>query len=92
MSQPLLQVKDLKTYFFTDRGVAKAVDDVSFEIFQGRTLAIVGESGCGKSVTALSVMRLIPEPPGRIVQGEIIFENTDILKLSEKEDENIRGN
>ncbi len=92
MSQPLLQVDSLKTYFFTDRGVVKAVDDVSFEIFQGRTLAIVGESGCGKSVTALSVMRLIPRPPGRIVQGEIIFDGKDILKLSEKEMRKIRGN
>ncbi len=92
MSQPLLKVESLKTYFFTDRGVARAVDNVSFEIFRGRTLAIVGESGCGKSVTALSVMRLIPEPPGRIVQGEIIFEGTDILKLSQREMRKIRGN
>ena len=68
------------------------MDDVSFEISRGRTLAIVGESGCGKSVTALSVMRLIPEPPGRIVHGEIIFENRNILKLSQREMRKIRGN
>ena len=70
MSDVLLDVRDLQTYFFTDRGIAKAVDHVSFRLYQGRTLGIVGESGCGKSVTALSIMRLIPAPPGRIVGGE----------------------
>ena len=79
MSEVLLDVRDLQTYFFTDRGIAKAVDHVSFQLYQGRTLGIVGESGCGKSVTALSIMRLIPAPPGRIVGGEILFEAQDLL-------------
>ncbi len=92
MSEPLLEVKGLKTYFFTDRGIACAVDDVSFSIEPGRTLAIVGESGCGKSVTSLSVMRLIPTPPGRITAGEILFNGTDLLKVSEKRMRSIRGN
>ena len=69
----LLNIKDLKTYFFTDDGIAQAVDDVSLTLRQGETLGIVGESGCGKSVTALSIMRLIPQPPGKIVDGEITF-------------------
>lgn len=88
----LLEVKNLKTYFYTDDGVAKAVDDVSFYLDKGETLGLVGESGCGKSVSALSIMRLIPDPPGKIVNGEIFFKGTDILKLSEKEMQNIRGN
>lgn len=89
---PLLEVKNLKTYFFTERGTAKAVDDVSFRVSQGQTLSIVGESGCGKSVSALSVMRLIPQPPGKIVQGEICFDGKNLLSLSEKEMRKIRGN
>lgn len=88
----LLEVKNLKTYFFTDRGKAKAVDDVSFCISEGRTVGIVGESGCGKSVTALSVMRLIPEPPGKIAAGQILFEGKDLLLFSEKQMRSIRGN
>ena len=92
MPEPLLEVRGLKTYFFTDRGKAKAVDDVSFTLFPGRTLAVVGESGCGKSVTSLSVMRLIPDPPGRIVAGEIRFNGTDLLTLSERQMRRIRGN
>ncbi|SMC22826.1 peptide/nickel transport system ATP-binding protein [Desulfacinum hydrothermale DSM 13146] len=88
----LLEVQNLKTYFFTDRGVATAVDDVSFSLDAGKTLCIVGESGCGKSVTALSIMRLIPEPPGRIVGGRIFFEGTDLLTLSENRMRSIRGN
>lgn len=88
----LLEVKNLKTYFFTDDGVAKAVDDVSFALDKGETLGLVGESGCGKSVSALSIMRLIPDPPGKIVGGEILFKGTDILKVSEKEMQDIRGN
>jgi len=92
MPEPLLEVRGLKTYFFTDRGKAKAVDDVSFTIFPGRTLAVVGESGCGKSVTSLSVMRLIPDPPGRIVDGEIRFDGTNLLSLSERQMRRIRGN
>jgi peptide/nickel transport system ATP-binding protein/oligopeptide transport system ATP-binding protein len=85
-------VKHLKTYFFTERGVAKAVDDVTFDLLPGRTLGVVGESGCGKSVTALSIMRLIPEPPGRIAGGEILFAGKELLKLSEEGMRRIRGN
>jgi oligopeptide transport system ATP-binding protein len=88
----LLQVKDLKTQFFTQDGVVKAVDGVSFDLTEGETLGIVGESGCGKSVTAMSIMRLIPHPPGRIVGGEIIFDGDDILKMRENEMREIRGN
>ncbi|ABB37983.1 oligopeptide/dipeptide ABC transporter, ATPase subunit [Oleidesulfovibrio alaskensis G20] len=92
MSEPLLSVEGLSTYFYTDRGVAKAVGDVSYSINPGETLGVVGESGCGKSVTALSVMRLIPEPPGRIVSGKIMFDGTDLLSLSEKQMRHVRGN
>lgn len=88
----LLEVKNLKTYFYTDDGVSKAVDDVSFELEKGETLGIVGESGCGKSVTSLSIMRLIASPPGKIAGGEILFKGKDILKISEKEMREIRGN
>ncbi|MBL8006399.1 MAG: ABC transporter ATP-binding protein [Ignavibacteria bacterium] len=88
----LLEVKNLKTYFYTDDGVAKAVDDVSFSLSKGETLGLVGESGCGKSVSALSIMRLIPDPPGKITGGEIFFKGKDILKLSEREMQDIRGN
>ena len=70
----LLEIKDLRTHFFTYEGVVKAVDGVTYEVEEGETLALVGESGCGKSVSALSVMRLIPDPPGKIVSGEIWFE------------------
>jgi oligopeptide/dipeptide ABC transporter ATP-binding protein len=77
----LLQVKELKTHFFTRRGVIKAVDGVSFEIARGETLGVVGESGCGKSISALSIMQLIPNPPGRIVAGEILLEGVDLLRL-----------
>lgn len=88
----LLEVKDLKTYFYTDAGVVKAVDGVSYDLSEGETLGLVGESGCGKSVSALSILRLIPYPPGRIVGGEAIFEGRDLLKLSEEEIRHIRGN
>ncbi len=88
----LLEVKNLKTYFYTDDGVAKAVDDVSFTLDKGETLGLVGESGCGKSVSALSIMRLIAEPPGKIVGGEILFKGKNILKMNEKEMQDIRGN
>jgi len=88
----LLEVKNLKTYFYTDDGVAKAVDDVSFSLEKGETLGIVGESGCGKSVTALSIMRLIPEPPGKIAGGEIYFKGKNVLNFSEKEMQGLRGN
>ncbi|KPK85695.1 MAG: peptide ABC transporter ATP-binding protein [Deltaproteobacteria bacterium SM23_61] len=87
----LLTIRNLHTYFFTDEGVAKAVDGVDLELKEGGTLGVVGESGCGKSVTALSVMRLIPDPPGKITQGEIFFGGTNLLKLSEAEMRKIRG-
>jgi len=81
-SSHLLQIDELKTYFHTFEGTAKAVDDVTFSLDRGEVLGVVGESGCGKSVTAQSVMRLIPEPPGKIVHGQILFDGTDIVKLS----------
>lgn len=87
----LLSVQELKTYFYTFDGVAKAVDDVSFTLDKGETVGIVGESGCGKSVTAQSVMRLIPDPPGKIVHGSIRFDNTDILGLTLDSMRSIRG-
>jgi len=90
--EKLLELRNLKTYFYTEQGVAQAVDSVDFEIYPGETLGVVGESGCGKSVTSLSIMRLIPEPPGKIVDGEIFFKGQDLTKLSEKEMRDIRGN
>jgi peptide/nickel transport system ATP-binding protein/oligopeptide transport system ATP-binding protein len=87
----LLKIRNLHTYFFTDEGVAKAVDGVDLEVKEGGTLGVVGESGCGKSVTALSVMRLIPDPPGKITQGEILFGMKNLLDLSEAEMRKIRG-
>ncbi len=87
----ILSVKDLKTYFQTEDGVVKAVDGISFELKKGETIGIVGESGSGKSVTNLSIMRLIPEPPGKIVNGNIIFNGVDIRKLSIEEVRKIRG-
>ncbi len=88
----LLEVRNLKTYFDVRGGVLKAVDDVSLTINAGETLGLVGESACGKSVTASSIMRLVPIPPGRIAGGEILFEGTDILKLPASEMRNVRGN
>ena len=88
----VLEVKNLQTVFFTNSGLFRAVDDISFSIRRGETLAIVGESGCGKSVTALSIMRLVPDPPGRIVGGSIALEGTDLLGLDEAEMRAIRGN
>lgn len=88
----LLQVKELRTYFFTDSGVVKAVDGISYSVKRGETFGLVGESGCGKSVSALSILRLIPSPPGKIVSGEILFEGKDLLKISEEEIRGIRGN
>jgi oligopeptide transport system ATP-binding protein len=90
--EPLLDVKNLKTQFFTQDGVVKAVDDVSFHIMPGETLGIVGESGCGKSITAMSIMRLIPSPPGKIVGGQILFDGEDVMKMSDEEVRSIRGN
>ncbi|MCR2045115.1 ABC transporter ATP-binding protein [Anaerosalibacter massiliensis] len=91
MEEKLLEVKDLKTYFHTSSGVVKAVDGVSFSIDRGKTLGIVGESGSGKSVTASTIMGLIPSPPGKVEGGEIIFEGNDILKIHKEELLNIRG-
>ncbi len=88
----LLQIKGLKTHFFTDDGVSPAVDGVDYEVRKGETLGVVGESGCGKSVTALSIMRLIPDPPGKIIAGDILFENQSLLGLSNEEMRRIRGN
>ena len=88
---PLLEVKNLKTWFHTRNGVVRAVDDVSFSIEKGETLGIVGESGSGKSVTAYSMMRLIPQPPGRIEGGTAIFDGTDLLTCSKEQLSAIRG-
>jgi oligopeptide/dipeptide ABC transporter ATP-binding protein len=88
----LLEINDLRTYFFTHAGVVRAVDGVSYSLRSGETLGVVGESGCGKSVTALSILRLVATPPGRIVDGAIRFEGVDLLGLTETQMENIRGN
>jgi peptide/nickel transport system ATP-binding protein len=88
----LLEVDDLTTYFFTRDGVVRAVEGVSFRVMRGEVLAIVGESGCGKSVTSLSIMRLIASPPGRTVRGRVLFEGRDLLALPEPEMRKIRGN
>ena len=89
---PMLEVNGLKTQFFTQDGVVKAVDGVSFYVNEGETLGIVGESGCGKSVSVLSVMRLIPQPPGKIVDGEVLFDGQDLVKLSDDDIRRVRGN
>src|SRR5438132_855965 len=91
MAERLLDVKGLKTHFFTDEGVVRAVDGVDFYINKGETLGVVGESGCGKSVTALSIMRLIPQPPGRIVEGSITYNGKNLLDLSPAQMRKIRG-
>jgi len=87
----LLKIRNLHTYFFLDEGVLKAVDGIDLDVREGETLGIVGESGCGKSVTALSILQLVPSPPGKIVKGEIYFEGNDLLALSEGEMRKIRG-
>ena len=92
LAATVLDVKNLETVFFTNSGLFRAVDDVSFRVRRGETLAIVGESGCGKSVSALSIMRLVPNPPGRIVGGSVMLEGTDLLALEEAEMRAIRGN
>src|SRR2546427_9191252 len=91
MAERLLEVKGLKTYFYTDEGVVRAVDGIDFHINKGETLGIVGESGSGKSVTALSVMRLIPQPPGRIVEGTIHYRDKNLLELPPAQMRKIRG-
>lgn len=88
----LLEVKDLATQFNTESGIVKAVDGITYEINEGETLALVGESGCGKSVSALSIMRLIPDPPGKITKGQVIFDGEDLLTLPDSDMRNIRGN
>jgi peptide/nickel transport system ATP-binding protein len=90
--RPLLEVEDLQTHFFSRDGVARAVDGVSFSVDAGETLAVVGESGCGKSVTSLSILRLVASPPGRIVGGRVLFEGRDLLQLGEPEMRQVRGN
>jgi oligopeptide/dipeptide ABC transporter ATP-binding protein len=92
VADALLSVRNLKTYFYTDEGVVKAVDGLSYDLARGETLGIVGESGCGKSVHALSIMRLIPSPPGKTVDGQILFDGKDLLKLNDEEMRHIRGN
>ena len=88
----LLQVRGLKTQFFTQDGVVNAVNGISYDLNEGETLGIVGESGCGKSVSVLSVMRLIPTPPGRIVAGEVMYQGRDLLTIDEEEIRQVRGN
>ncbi len=92
MSDILLEVKNLKTYFYTEDGIARAVDGMDFIIRKGETLGMIGESGCGKSVSALSIMQLVASPPGKIIEGEIRFEGEDLLKKSPSEIKKIRGN
>jgi peptide/nickel transport system ATP-binding protein/oligopeptide transport system ATP-binding protein len=88
---PLLDIQDLKTYFHTDEGVVKSVDGVTYDVLPGETVGVVGESGCGKSVTALSVMRLIPVPPGRIEGGRILFDGEDLVRAPESRMRQVRG-
>jgi peptide/nickel transport system ATP-binding protein len=90
--EPVLEVEGLRTVFFTRAGLLKAVDDVSFSLFHGETLAVVGESGCGKTMTALSLMRLIPDPPGRIAGGVVKLQGRDLLRLDDAEMRAVRGN
>jgi len=90
-STPILRIDDLRIHFFTDVGTVRAVDGVSFDVFQSETLAVVGESGCGKSVTALAIMGLVPSPPGRIVGGSIELEGEDLLSASEERLRAVRG-
>src|SRR3954464_13811733 len=92
MSDPIIQVRNLAVEFRTDDGVVNAVKNISFDVPRGKTVGLVGESGSGKSVTSLAIMRLIPNPPGRITAGEILLNGKDLLKLSESHMRQIRGN
>jgi oligopeptide/dipeptide ABC transporter ATP-binding protein len=92
LAESLLRVDDLKTYFYTEEGVVKAVDGVTFDVAAGEILGLVGESGCGKTVSALSVLRLIPIPPGKIVSGSVLFEGKDLVKMDEDGIRHVRGN
>jgi len=92
MKTPLLEVRSLSVQFQTDEGLVRAVEEVSFEVYPGEILSLVGESGCGKSVTALSILRLIPTPPGKIAGGEVLFNGRNLLSLREEEMEKVRGN
>jgi ABC-type dipeptide/oligopeptide/nickel transport system ATPase component len=92
MNQALLSIKNLQTYFFTPEGVVRALEDVSFDIPRGECLGVLGESGCGKSVTALSIMRLIPDPPGKIMKGAIEFMGRDLLNMPMFQVREMRGN
>ena len=90
-AERLLEVRNLKTYFFTEEGVVRAVDGIDFHVDSGETLGVIGESGCGKSVTALSIVRLISQPPGQIVDGQILYEGRDVLQMTPREMRAIRG-
>src|ERR671927_1402958 len=92
MPEPVLSIRDLAVQFTTDDGIVRAVDGVTYDVFPGETLGIVGESGSGKSVSTMSILGLIPIPPGRIVSGEAIFNGRDLLKLSKRELRRVRGN
>jgi oligopeptide/dipeptide ABC transporter ATP-binding protein len=92
LNNVLLEIRHLKTFFFTDEGISRAVDDMDLTIRKGKTLGVIGESGCGKSITALSVLRLVPSPPGRIIGGEILFDGEDLLQKTPAEMRTIRGN
>src|SRR5690349_14450320 len=89
--KPLLEVRELNVAFETNRGLIRPVRDSSLTIYPGQTVAVVGESGCGKSVTAMSVLRLIPSPPGKVLGGQVLFEGRDLLNLSEREMRRVRG-
>ncbi len=91
MPEPLLTIRDLKTYFYTYAGIVRALEGIDLDIYKGETFGLVGETGCGKSVTSLSIMRLVPNPPGKIVDGEVIFKGDDLLQKTEEEMRKIRG-